>query len=259
MKQKFLNYGVKGEGEPLLLLHGLFASGKNWLSTVSHFSKSFKVYTPDLRNHGDSFHSEEMNYELMANDIKDFCNELNLSSISIIGHSMGGKTAMVLALNHPDLIKSLIISDIAPVTYKRTFETVFKALFELPLEEIRSLEMAKNILNEKIPDPKLISFLLTNLKRDKEGGFNWRINLEGIQNGMEYIRSFPTIEIPPYLKPVLFLKGETSHHIAEKHSTARLKYFPNSQVLTIKNAGHNIHTDNKESFIKTCSEFLVSF
>lgn len=259
MKPNLLNYSVKGAGEPLLLLHGLFASGKNWLSTVSHFSQSFQVFYPDLRNHGGSFHSEKMDYEVMAEDIKYFCTQLGLSSVSIIGHSMGGKTAMVLAMRYPHLIKTLIISDIAPVSYRRKFEIVFTALFDLPLEKITSLKMAEEILKEKIPDHQLVKFLLTNLKLDKDKKFKWRINLKGIQNGMEQIRQFPEIDAPPYEKPVLFLKGETSHHIVEKHSVERLKRFPNSQVITIQNAGHNIHTDNKKSFLEVCDAFLAPF
>lgn len=256
MSIQLLNITEKGKGSPLILLHGLFASGKNWLSTIPYFEKYYRVIYPDLRNHGQSFHSDKMDYETLADDVYRLCQSLKLPRVSVIGHSMGGKTAMVLALKYPDLIQNLIVVDIAPVTYSRNFKVVFDALFDLNIDSIESLEMAELQLMKKIPDTGLVRFLLTNLKRNEKKGYNWRINLKGIQGGMEYIRSFPVLNTPSYNKPVLFLKGETSHHISDRHTAERLNLFPNSQLITIKNSGHNIHTDNKSSFLSIASDFL---
>ncbi|RME34103.1 MAG: alpha/beta fold hydrolase, partial [Gammaproteobacteria bacterium] len=172
-----LHYTEQGEGRPLVILHGLFGSGRNWQRVARRLAEHYRVITPDLRNHGRSPHLPGMSYPEMAADLFELMERLDLPSTLLMGHSMGGKVAMTAALQQPEKVTALIVVDIAPVRYRHSFEPIFQALKSIPVEWIRSRQEAERLLAGYIDDSVLRAFLLQNLNRD-ESGFHWRINLD---------------------------------------------------------------------------------
>ena len=175
-----LHFSTQGSGRPLVVLHGLFGSSKNWQSLARQFANHFKVFTVDLRNHGQSFHADEMNYSIMAEDVAQLLSRLELSACDILGHSMGGKVAMTLALQYPDLVARLVVADIAPVTYFHHYDDLIEPLLALPLETIDSLAQADQLLRQNIPEDQPRAFLLQNLVRESTG-WPLRVNWHRIQ------------------------------------------------------------------------------
>ena len=167
MMAELLQYTKVGQGEPLLILHGLFGSSKNWQSLAKKFAEHFTVYAVDLRNHGDSFHDPLMNYEVMAGDVRALTSQLGLRRYHIIGHSMGGKVAMLYAFRYPDNVSNLIVADIAPVTYQHSHTQLIKPILEIDLKQVNSRSQVDKLLATDISDPMLRGFLLQNLARDR--------------------------------------------------------------------------------------------
>ncbi|MBI3798478.1 MAG: alpha/beta fold hydrolase, partial [Deltaproteobacteria bacterium] len=172
-----LHFESSGHGHPLLILHGLFGSLENWRTLSKVLSQSFQVFALDQRNHGHSPHSEVFNYRVMTEDLKEFLQHQGLSAIHLLGHSMGGKTAMQFALTYPEDVDKLIVVDIAPKAYPPGHDDIFAALFSLPVQDFRSRQEADAALAQHLPDLALRQFLLKNLEREATGGFHWRINL----------------------------------------------------------------------------------
>ena len=166
-----LHYSRSGSGEPLLILHGLFGSGKNWHSQARRFAEFFDVYCVDLRNHGQSFHADEMNYPAMADDVVRLLDHLGIDSCRMLGHSMGGKVAMTIAIQHPALISRLVVADIAPVSYRHHYDDLIDPILALQLDRYRSRAEVDHALRAYIPEDTLRAFLLQNLERD---GAEWR-------------------------------------------------------------------------------------
>lgn len=251
-----LHFRKTGSGRPLLILHGLFGSLDNWQTLAVKFADSgYAVYSIDLRNHGRSPHLPLHTFEAMSNDLLEFVNQQFLEDVFVIGHSMGGKTAMRFALDHSRLVSKLVIADIAPRKYPVLHDLVLDALRDVPLETLASRNEAQKILTDKIKDAATVQFLLKNLYRVEGDGYQWRFNLRildvQIENMSEAITSSQ-----PFNKPVLFLKGEKSEYIRQEDEPAIHRLFPNSKIFTAPGAGHWIHAENPQWFFATTINFF---
>jgi esterase len=252
-----LNYQAHGEGKPLLLLHGLFGSGRNWSGIARQLSGSYKVVTVDLRNHGASGHADSMAYTEMAEDIARLVTSLGQDSICILGHSMGGKTAMTLSLLNPALVERLIVVDIAPAKYLSNHDDLISAMHLLPVNKLKNRNQADVFLSQYIPEPRLRQFILQNLVRDEDAGYKWRINLKAIQDNQNRLRDFPAeLKGMSFEGPALFLSGSLSDYIGTHHQDAINAYFPESTHVVIEDAKHWVHADKPDEVIKAVSRFL---
>jgi pimeloyl-ACP methyl ester carboxylesterase len=251
-----LHYNSFGEGQPIIILHGLFGSSRNWQSIARILAKNYQVITLDLRNHGQSEYADSMTYMEMAEDVLDLINELSLENLSLIGHSMGGKVAMINALQHPSLIEKLIVLDIAPVSYEHRYGKLFQAMQDLPLNQVKDRIEAGKILNNQVNDAFLSQFLLQNLNRD-ENGFQCHINLPAILNNIEYISGFPDIgTVIKYDKPALFLGGKNSHFIQTGYHQTIRGYFPGAVIELIENAGHMLNIEQPDVLVDRIRQFI---
>jgi pimeloyl-ACP methyl ester carboxylesterase len=251
-----LHFSTLGNGKPLVVLHGLFGSGKNWHSQARQFANQFKVFTVDLRNHGQSFHADEMNYSIMAEDVAQLLYRLELSACDILGHSMGGKVAMTLALQNPDLVARLIVADIAPVTYFHHYDDLIDPLLALSLETIDSRAQADQLLRQNIPEDQLRAFLLQNLVRESTG-WRWRVNWSVIQRDMEWLTGFGDLPQDWRIDCLsLFIRGANSDYVSETEIAVIEQHFSNYRLATIEDAGHWLHAEQPESFNRWVLEFL---
>jgi len=260
-----LDYNKIGSsGSNILILHGLFGNKRNWQTIARHLSTNHQVYTLDLRNHGNSPHVQEMSYSAMAKDVMTFIEQHNLSSISLIGHSMGGKVAMYLALNYPQLIKQLVIVDIAPVNYLHDFNDIFNGLFNVPLTAIKSREDADKYLKEKIVDRGIRQFLLQNLCLEKVKGNErvneknyWRFNLQVLKQSIPQILDFPVInKETKFSAQTLFLGGQESNYINDDNRKEIKYFFPEANIVKVKSSGHWLHVEQPEIVKNILSSFL---
>jgi len=252
-----LHYSETGSGEPLFILHGLFGSSKNWHSLARIFSQQFKVFTVDLRNHGQSFHHQEMNYEVMVGDVYRLMVHLGIDSCLLMGHSMGGKTAILMALEHPQMISKLIVADIAPVAYSHAYSHLIGPILRLKLEQLDSRSTADKLLQREIPDTLLRNFLLQNLER-KAGHWSWKVNWPVIEEHMNHLTGFP--KLPPAWKiatPTRFIRGESSEYIGDAESVEIAAHFENATIKTIRNAGHWLQAEQPEEFSQLALKFLL--
>lgn len=250
-----LNYQRYGQGAPLIILHGLFGSLTNWTTLSKRFGEHYTVFAVDQRNHGASPHSDQSSYPLMAEDLRAFMQEQNLTSAHLLGHSMGGKTAMQFALSHPQLVEKLIVVDIAPKAYPAHHDTIFDALCELNLSEYTSRAELDRALAGKIDYAPTRQFLLTNVTRDDAGRFAWKINLDGIYQTYDAI--IGGIESANHFdKPTLFVRGETSDYIQDQDRPEIEALFPQARIVTIKGAGHWVHAEAPDAFFSTILAFL---
>lgn len=242
-----LHAKIIGQGPALLVLHGLFGTADNWVTLAREWAKHYTVILPDLRNHGRSPHHPEMGYEAMAEDVLRLLEREWVHRAFVIGHSMGGKVAMHLALGQPDLVERLLVADIAPKAYPGGHEAIFRALESLPLTELKNRSDAEALLRESLRDEAVVLFLLKNLARDEAGGFRWKMNLEAI------MRHYPAIlaAVPDHTsfdKPTLFLRGGNSRYILDEDIPAIRAQFPESRVEHIPGAGHWLHADRPAEF-----------
>ena len=257
MKLHFQNYSTSGE--PLFILHGLFGSLNNWNWHSKQFSENFSVYGVDLRNHGESPHDDTLNYDVMAQDVVQLFDDLEISSASVIGHSMGGKVAMELALRWPDYIKKLIVVDIAPVSYPDSGDghlDVIEGMKALKLSTLKSRSEAETCLEDYIADQVTRKFILTNLVRCSGDGFRWRLNLQSIEHNYAALRDKPS-DSGVFRKPVLFVKGALSNYIRNDYQLETLKLFPNARVKSIVGAGHWLPAEKPQVFQKIARDFLT--
>ena len=243
------------DGPPLLVLHGLFGSARNWAGHARSLAETHHVYALDLRNHGSSARAMTMTYEEMAEDVAEFIAEQGITDPIVMGHSMGGKVAMQLALAEPDLIKALIVVDIAPVSYGHDMLDYIAAMQALDLSgEQRRAELEEE-LRDEVEDPGITAFLMTNLER-ADGGFQWRINLTAISAGMSAISAFSPPPGAAFGSPTVFIAGSSSTYIRDSHRERITELFPESRTVTIKDANHWVHADQPEAFLKTVNAFL---
>lgn len=247
----------------VLILHGLFGSKRNWQSIakamLQQFNKKYTIFTLDLRNHGESGHMDSMSYQEMADDVLQFMHEYKLQDVIIIGHSMGGKVAMQMALQAPHLIKCMVILDIAPIQYKHDFSQFIYAMLGLPLNKLSSRSDADQHLQPRIESAKIRQFLLQNLYKSNSG-FYWGINLQAIQSCLPDILDFPTTLThvnPCYQGPVLFLKGENSDYIQSNSEPRIFEIFPKAQFITIAGTSHWLHVENPPLVIQEIARFIA--
>ena len=247
---------VGENGPDFVVLHGLFGSGKNWRSFAGSLEDDFQVWTLDARNHGDSPHADSMSYQQMAEDVARFFVENELENVVLLGHSMGGKTAMQLALQFPDRIAALIVVDIAPVCYDHLHKQLklIEAMQELHIAVEMSRSEIEKKLALKIPEKRLLSFLMTNLNR-QNGQFQWRIGLEQIAAGMQELLNYPELK-SVFKGPVQFIGGENSAYLKFEYHALIRKYFPESRITMLDNCGHWLHVEQPAAFQKTVNEFL---
>jgi esterase len=238
---------------PLIILHGFFASSRNWRQVAEKLAVNFHVYVLDMRNHGASAHHADMDYPAMAKDVRQFINQLGLDKASLLGHSMGGKVAMWIALNTPEIIDKLLVVDIAPVSYQHSFDDLINALKELPLDQLSNRKQAELWLTEAIPDLSYRQFLLQNLIL-KDGEYQWRVDLDIFYKTADNIIGFPdTRHLPPYTGDTLFIAGAESNYIKQDVIGTM---FPLSLVKVIEGAGHWVHVQQPGEFIEVVEDFL---
>lgn len=247
---------ILGEGKPVLILHGFLGMLDNWKSIGKQLADDgFQVHLIDQRNHGNSFHSDEFNYDLLAEDVCRYCEHYQLTNVFVIGHSMGGKTAMNLAMNHSQLIEKLVVVDIAPKIYPPHHADVLAGLLSLDLENLQSRQEADDQLKKYISDFGVRQFLLKNLYRENSGKFSLKCNLKVLSKAEQMIgESFS--QNTNFEKPVLFLKGQNSSYIEENDRIIIEKYFPKASILEIPNAGHWLHAENTKVFYEKLISFL---
>jgi pimeloyl-ACP methyl ester carboxylesterase len=238
---------------PLIILHGFFASSRNWRQVAEKLAATFHVYVLDLRNHGASPHHAVMDYPSMAADLLQFMDTQHLITASVLGHSMGGKMAMWFALNHSERIDKLIVVDIAPISYTHCFNHLIQALKALPLNEISNRKQAELLLATDIPELGYRQFLLQNLIL-KDGAYCWRVDLDIFLLMAPNIIAFPDVEqLAPYTGKTLFLAGAQSDFV--KASDLKT-LFPNAALKAIANAGHWLHVQQPGIFIEQIKQFL---
>ena len=247
-------------GVPVLVLHGLFGSLSNWGWHCKQLAQQYAVYGVDLRNHGDSPHSDQLDYQVMADDVRELIVRLELKYCCIVGHSMGGKVAMQLALNFPDLVEKLVIVDIAPVSYPENADRhmcVLAGMDAVKLNEIKSRAEAEVTLRDYISEEATRKFLLTNLVRNKKGLFEWRLHKDSIRENHANLRAELTAT-KSFFKPVLFVKGSLSPYIKSEHEGQIKEFFPAASVKLIMDAGHWLHAEQPQALQKILLKFLQS-
>ena len=251
-----LNFKKIGESDKkLVILHGLFGSLDNWMTHAKQLAeKGFEVYLVDQRNHGKSPHSDEHSYELMAQDLDEFLKQHNIDNPYLIGHSMGGKTVMHYAMNYPHNINRMIIVDIAPKAYLPHHDTIIKAFRSVPIQTLTSRKEAQDAMQEIISDSGVLMFLLKNLDRTSTG-FEWKMNLEGLVSAIENIGTTYEFKQASDVK-TLFIRGSKSDYILNEDRDLLKMHFPNSNLLTIRDAGHWVHAEQYENFMKSLEYFL---
>jgi pimeloyl-ACP methyl ester carboxylesterase len=250
-----LHFQSYGHGAPLIILHGLFGSLENWHSISQNLAANFQVFSVDQRNHGRSPHAPEMTYQLMAEDLKEFTASHHLQMVNLLGHSMGGKTAMLFALTFPELVDKLVVVDIAPRAYPPYHDEILKALSSLDLRSLKSRPEMEAQLAPSIPDLAVRRFLLKNVKRDQVGNFFWQMNLPAIK--ANYSRLSEEISNQhSFEKPTLFIRGERSHYIRDEDLSAIQQLFPKVEHCVIAGTGHWVHAEAPEAFLRKVREFL---
>lgn len=249
-----LSHIEHGTGSPLVILHGLYGSARDWNSIAKRLAAGHRVFAVDLRNHGRSPWADSMDYFEMAGDVREFIRRHGLEGAAILGHSLGGKVAMILALRDGGMVGSLIVVDIAPVAYAHDLEAYLEALEGVSLEGVERRAEVDAGLAAAIPDPLIRAFLLRNLVSDG-GGWSWRVNLAAVRASLDEIIGFPEVE-GAYGGPALFVAGELSKYIRADHMETIKRLFPNVRTATIPDAGHWVHADRPGPFIETVRDFL---
>lgn len=255
---RLLHSKIMGEGKALVILHGFLGMSDNWKTLGNKYAEAgFKVHLVDQRNHGRSFHDTEFDYELLASDLKDYLDHHKLTQICLLGHSMGGKTAMQFACNHPEKIEKLLVADIAPKFYPPHHQTIINGLNALNFEEIKSRGEADKVLEAHISEWGIRQFLLKNLYWIEKGKLAFRFNLPVLSTKMEEVGE--NIGSTSYFDgPTLFLKGDRSEYIVDADISNIKKHFPMATVASIDNAGHWLHAENPKQFFEKSLQFLNS-
>ncbi|WP_299432299.1 alpha/beta fold hydrolase [uncultured Aquimarina sp.] len=247
---------VFGEGTPFVILHGFLGMGDNWKTLAKKISENgYQMHLIDQRNHGRSPHSEEFDYKLLASDLLKYCNDHKLKDIILLGHSMGGKTAMFFANNYPEILSKLIVADIGPKYYPLHHQDILDGLSSLDFEILKSRGEVDKALSSYVQDIGVRMFLMKNLFWKEKGKLGLRMNLDSlIQNSSEI-----GVELPEdfvYKGRTLFLKGQKSNYIVEDDESRIKRQFPQSQINEISNAGHWLHAENPTEFLVSVMRFV---
>ncbi|HEX8515353.1 MAG TPA: alpha/beta fold hydrolase [Bacteroidia bacterium] len=253
MKLHFRKYG---SGQPLLILHGLFGQSDNWNSLAKLFGENgFEVYAIDQRNHGLSPHSDEWSFQAMSDDLHELITDYYLNNVVVMGHSLGGKTAMVYTLQHPEKVDKLIVADIAPKYYAPHHQSVLAGLTAVDFETVKTRREAEDILSLHISDFGTKQFLLKNIYWKEDGRLDWRFNLKTIAENMDVVGA----ELPQADSvdvPALFLRGGNSDYIRDADLAIINELFPRSMLETIEGAGHWLHAEKPKEFFSHVISFL---
>ena len=252
-----LHSNILGEGKPMIILHGFLGMSDNWKTLGKEFSeKGFEVHLVDQRNHGRSPHSAELDYLSMAKDIKEYMDQHQLKDLILMGHSMGGKTAMMTACLFPHLVKKLIVVDIAPKYYAPHHQQILDGLQAVNRADMSSRGEAEDLLAKYVPEADVRLFLLKNLYWKSKGKLALRMNLDVLMANVEAVGEALPGDYS-YGGPTLFIKGEKSNYIrTEEDLPEILKHFPSAEVKIIQDAGHWVHAENKDDFFNAVQDFL---
>ncbi len=250
-----LHSQILGSGKPFVILHGFLGMSDNWKTLGIRWSEEgYEVHLLDQRNHGRSFHSDDFSYEVMAEDLKKYCDEHGLKKIILLGHSMGGKVAMQFAVTYPEMVSKLIIADIGPKAYPPHHQDILKALSQLDFSKIKSRGEAEDMLSNYIKDEGTRLFLLKNLYRKNKNELGLRINLPILSEKIEEV-GVALPENTVFKDDTLFLGGEKSGYIEPMDELLIKKHFPKAIMKTVSNAGHWLHAENPEEF----SDYVLKF
>ena len=253
-----LSHNIIGEGQTIVILHGLFGSKRNWSAIAKQLSDTFRVLTIDLRNHGESPWNDIHDYPSMAEDVATLIeNECSEPAI-VLGHSMGGKVAMYLSLVWPDLVDQLIVVDIPPARSSGTPIEYVHAMQKVPLATLSHRRDVELSLADTIPDPKVRGFLVTNIM-SRPDGLIWIANLDVIEQYFDHILDWPdSLNGRQFPRPTLFLEGEHSTFVGPEHAELIQHFFPAAHRQVIENAGHWVHVENTEAFLQAVRAFVES-
>lgn len=250
-----LHYQKLGEGQPLLIIHGLFGSSDNWRSMARYFSKFFQVISLDLRNHGQSPHSDEQDFTLMAEDVLAVCDALDINKAQVLGHSLGGKVAMQFAALYPQRVDKLVVVDISPRQYFSQHTPMMDTMMALEMRQYSSRTEIDEALSASISDKTVRQFLLMNLQSD-ETGFSWRINLPALKHNYQKLMA-AVCETTQLDLPSLFIYGELSEYVSTEDRTLIKQHFTQAEFVAIAKAGHWVHAEKPQQFKQVVEEFLV--
>ncbi len=258
-------YGSKGP--TLVIIHGLYGASDNWVSVVRQLEQDYHVYLIDQRNHGQSPHDTAHTYVDMAADLLAFFTTHNIEKAHVVGHSMGGKTAMYFALTQPQLIDKLVILDIAPKSYAsfsnyaqitNNHLLIIESMMKVDFSSVKSRQEVDTQLKQQLPDKPLRQFLLKNVERKKDGTYNWRLNLKAIHANLDKIMDgLSEQDHLPVQLPTVFIRGEQSGYVMDEDMLLARKFFPGAELVTIPKAGHWLHAEQPELLIKTLAYFLL--
>ncbi|MDT0643330.1 alpha/beta fold hydrolase [Zunongwangia sp. F363] len=251
-----LHSKILGEGKPFLILHGFLGMSDNWKTLGKQFADAgYKVHLIDQRNHGKSPHTDDFNYNLLAEDIVEYCKTKNLKDIILMGHSMGGKTAMLTAVLHPELVRKLIVVDIAPKYYAPHHQDILAGLTALDEAKLASRGEAEDFLKKFVPDTGTRLFLLKNLYWKTKEKLALKLNLNSLKDNIEDIgAALPAQYV--YDKPTLFIKGEKSGYIKEEDWAGIKDQFSKAEMVSIPGAGHWVHAEKRKEFFNAVKDFV---
>lgn len=249
-----LHHRQMGEGPPLVMLHGLFGSLDNLGSIARGLAEDHTLTLADMRNHGRSPHDDQMDYASMASDVVALMDKTGLERATVFGHSMGGKAAMQMALDHPDRVDRLIVGDIAPVRYGNHHARILEGMAAVAAAAPDNRKGAEEILKAYEDEPAILSFLLTNWRRGEKGVWRWRVNLSAIQARYDHIMAANVGDA--YTGEVLFLRGGLSDYILPEHRNETLALFPKAQVRTVEGTGHWLHAEKPSTVERLIRRFV---
>lgn len=247
---------VLGQGQPMIIMHGLFGMSDNWQSLAKQLSLFFEVHLLDLRNHGQSPHSKEFNQQLIASDLALYISDNKLDDVILVGHSLGGKGAMTFAVSHPMKLQKLVIVDISPRYYPVHHDTIIQALFSLDFNELKSRQQANAQLSKLIQQEDMRQFLLKSIYWKQKGQLALRFNLTSIAENISKIGE-SLDQQATFTKPTLFLKGEYSNYIIDDDEEVIFHHFPDAVIETIRDSGHWLHAQNPKQFLDVVCRFCL--
>jgi pimeloyl-ACP methyl ester carboxylesterase len=249
-----LHFRSYGSGEPLIILHGVFGSSDNWQTIGKEFSAGYKVYLVDQRNHGNSPHSNEFDYNVMADDILELMLSEGMDRAHLLGHSMGGKVAMTFATRYPERVNKLVVVDISPRYYEPHHARIFRAFRSLNLDTLKTRQEADDQMAYRIPEFGVRQFILKNLTREGER-FVWKLNLDVIERNAEQIGA-PLADDDWFNGHVLFIGGGESDYIQTSDHALIKQHFPNALIKMVPGAGHWVHAEQPKTLARLVNEFL---
>lgn len=253
---ELLHSKILGSGEPLLIIHGFLGMGDNWKTLAKRFSENYEVHLIDQRNHGRSFHADNFSYEILIDDLLQYVNHHQLKNINLLGHSMGGKTVMLFAVSYPEKVNKLMVADIGPKFYPRHHDVILEGLNAIDFTKQKSRKEVEEALQDYIPEIGIRQFLLKNVYWKTKEQLAFRFNLESLLDNIDEIgASLPALTV--FEGKTLFLRGENSGYINGNDRTLIEAHFRNSEIVTVKNAGHWLHAENPNDFYDHVVSFLA--